>query len=154
MTEQFYDLAFEQLKDGTIHLEQKDYCGESVFIDAHPEQIKFLARRLCGWKPETAEHARDLERKLAVITDRLRSLVFDDWFRKGILEGCGDGLELIARLDGIVDLCVEMDGGRLLPPEPETKQPIAAGATQSDDRSAPQQRSDGASGVQQLGLPV
>lgn len=150
MDNQFYDLKFDQLAEGTIRLEQKDDCGESVFIDAHPEQLRFIAHRLGGMSSVTGERVQDLERKLAVITERLKSFVFDDWFRKGILEGCRDGLEMIARLDGLVDLCVEMDGGRLLPSEPEAKQPAVARVSSSDGRPA----THGTTGAQQLGLPV
>ena len=68
---------------------------------------------------ETASQVQDLERKLAVLTDRLETLVTDRWFRKGILDSCGDGIQTITKLDALVDLAVEMDGGRLLPNEPE-----------------------------------
>lgn len=67
----------------------------------------------------TAEQVQDLDRKLSVITDRLENLVTADWFRKDILDGCGNGIEILAKLDGLVDLCIEMDGGRLLPSEPK-----------------------------------
>ena len=116
--QRFHDLTFSLMDDGTVKLTQTD-CGEDYIITAHPEQIVFIARRLCGMSSETAAKARDLERKLAVITDRLERLVTDKWFRDGIINECGDGIEMIARLDGLVDLCVEMDGGRLLPNEPE-----------------------------------
>jgi hypothetical protein len=43
--EQFHDLSFEQLDNGTIRLEQKDYCGESSIIDLHPCQIRHIAER-------------------------------------------------------------------------------------------------------------
>ena len=44
--EQFYDLNFEQLDDGTIRLEQKDYCGETYLIDLHPSQVRHIAERV------------------------------------------------------------------------------------------------------------
>jgi len=116
--QRFYDLDFAQKDDGTIRLTQVD-CGEDSIIDAHPEQILFVARRLCGMSSATAEQVQDLERKLSVVTDRLERLVTDDWFRKGIIEGCGDFAEMLARLDGIVDLAIEFDGNRLLPSDPE-----------------------------------
>jgi hypothetical protein len=125
MTQQFCDLNFEQLEDGTVRLEQKDYCGESAFIDAHPQQLAFIVRRVCGMSEATATTIEDLERKLAVLTDRLERLVTDDWFRKAIIDGCPDFAEILARLDGLVDLAIEMDGGRLLPsdPVPDKKPP-------------------------------
>ena len=114
----FHDLAFDLMDDGTVKLTQTD-CGEDYIITAHPEQIAFIARRVCGMNITTAEQVEDLERKLSVITDRLERIVTDDWFRKGIINECGDGIEMIAKLDGLVDLAVEMDGGRLLPSEPK-----------------------------------
>ena len=120
--QRFHDLAFDLMDDGTVKLTQTD-CGEDYVITAHPEQIAFIARRVCGMSITTTEQVEDLERKLSVITDRLERLVTDKWFRKGIIEECGDGIEMIAKLDGLVDLAVEMDGGRLLPsePKPESK---------------------------------
>ena len=120
--QRFYDLSFNLQDDGTVQLTQTD-CGEDYIITAHPEQLAFIARRVCGMSITTAEQVEDLERKLSVITDRLERLVTDKWFRKGIIEECGDGIEMIAKLDGLVDLAVEMDGGRLLPsePKPESK---------------------------------
>ena len=118
----FHDLTFDLMDDGTVKLTQTD-CGEDYIITAHPEQIAFIARRVCGMSIATAEQVEDLERKLSVLTDRLECLVTDKWFRKGIVEECGDGIEMIAKLDGLLDLAVEMDGGRLLPSEakPEPK---------------------------------
>jgi len=46
MKEQFHDLSFEVMEDGTIRLEQHDYCGESVIVEAHPQQIHHIARSL------------------------------------------------------------------------------------------------------------
>ena len=103
----FHDLAFDLMDDGTVKLTQTD-CGDDYIITAHPEQITFIARRLCGMSITTAAQVEDLERKLSVLTDRLERLV----------EECGDGIEMIAKLDGLLDLAVEMDGGRLLPSEP------------------------------------
>ncbi len=116
--QRFHDLTFDLLDDGTVKLTQTD-CGEEYIITAQPEQIAFIARRVCGMSITTAEQVEDLERKLSVLTDRLECLVTDKWFRKGIVEECGDGIEMIAKLDGLVDLAVEMDGGRLLPSEPK-----------------------------------
>ena len=117
--QRFHDLTFSLMADNTVKLTQTD-CGEDYIITAHPEQIVFIARRLCGMSSETASQVQDLERKLAVLTDRLETLVTDKWFRKGILDSCGDGIQTITKLDALVDLAVEMDGGRLLPNEPDS----------------------------------
>lgn len=51
MTEQFHDLKFERLDDGTVRLEQWDIDGESFVIHAHPAQIIHIARTLAGADP-------------------------------------------------------------------------------------------------------
>lgn len=114
----FHDLTFTLMDDGTVKLTQTD-CGDDYIITAHPEQLRFITRRLCGMNEATAATVENLERKLSVLTDRLERLISDDWFRKGIIDGCGDFAEMLARLDGLVDLAIEMDGGRLLPSEPK-----------------------------------
>lgn len=43
MSERMYDLEFEQLDDGTIRLEQKDYSGDSCIVDLHPCQLRYIA---------------------------------------------------------------------------------------------------------------
>ena len=120
----FHDLTFTLMDDGTVKLTQTD-CGEDYIITAHPEQLRFITRRLCGMPEATASQVQDLERKLSVLTDRLECLVTDAWFRKEIIDGCGDFGEILAKLDGLVDLAIEFDGGRLLPsePKPEPKKP-------------------------------
>ena len=111
MSEQFFDLNFEQLEDRTIRLEQKDYCGESVIVDLHPEQVRFIARRMAGMKPETADKVADLERRLEILTDRIEAFVVNAGIRDEIVECCGDGIEFMVRLDSIYDLAVEFSGG-------------------------------------------
>jgi len=80
MNTRWHDLIIDRLKDGSIHLEQQSGCDEPNVIHLHPEQILFAARQLCGMKAETAEKVADLERKLSILCDRLRTRVA----RKGI----------------------------------------------------------------------
>lgn len=116
--EKFYDTSFSSQPDGSVRLMQSD-CGEDCIIDLHPEQLLFIARRLCGMKPETAGKVTELERRIAVLTDKLQNLVCNKAFRSDLIEGVGDGFEYLAKLDGLLDLAMEFDGGRL---EPEYKQ--------------------------------
>ena len=132
-SQRFHDLAFDLMDDGTVKLTQTD-CGEDYVITAHPEQIVFIARRLCGMSITTAEQVQDLERKLSVIADRLEKIVDADWFRNNIIKECGDGIEIIAKLDGLVDLAIEYDGGRLLPSDAQT--PASKTRTQSTGNQA------------------
>lgn len=60
MTNRFYDLTFERLASGTIRLKQSAFDEDST-IDVHPEQLMFIARRLCGMKPETTEKVAEFE---------------------------------------------------------------------------------------------
>ena len=117
MNTRFYDLTFIQQADGSIRLTQSDH-GEDYVIDAHPEQILFVARQLCGMKPQTADTVADLERRISVLTDKLQNIVCNKAFRTDLIERCGDGFEYLARLDALLDLAFEFDGGRL---EPEYK---------------------------------
>jgi hypothetical protein len=118
MNTRWHDLTFDRLKDGGIHLEQQAGCEEPSVIHLHPEQVLFIARQLCGMKPETAEKVADLERKLAILCDRLGEFISDPDIRTDIIKRCGDGIEYIVRLDGIHDLAIEFDGNRLLPNDP------------------------------------
>lgn len=127
MNIRFQDLNHYQLDDGTIRLEQIGYAGEATVIDAHPEQIKFIARQLYGTKPETANEIADLERRIAVLTDKLQNIVCKSEYRSEVIEGLDIGFELIAKLDGLLDLALEFDGGRLNPEYPAEDQPEATG---------------------------
>lgn len=123
--QRFYDLSFAQQNDGTVRLTQTD-CGEDSIIDAHPEQLKFIARRLCGMDSATAAEVEDLERKLSILAGDIDFIVKDKCLRRDIIDsGCGSEFELLARLDALWDLAIEFDGGRLLPREkPEENTPI------------------------------
>ena len=132
--EQMHEISFEQIKDGSIRLEQQSGVDEPSVILLHPEQLKYITRRICGMSETTARQVKDLERKLSVITDRMERLVTEDWFRKGIIDGCADFAEILERLDGIVVLAVEMDGGRLLPSEPKPEAKVQkTNATKRED---------------------
>ena len=107
----FHDLDFKKLSDGSIRLTQDDRLGEASIIDLHPEQILFIARQLCGMKPETAAVVKDLERKLAVLDTRIAAIVLDDMLRKEIVSRIGEGFEIILRFDSLYDLTVEFTVG-------------------------------------------
>lgn len=131
MTQQFYDLNFHKLPDGVIRLEQTGYAGEAAVIDAHPEQVRYIARTLAGLKPDAAGKVADLERKLSVLTDKLQDIVHNMAFRTDILERIGDGFEHLAKLDGLLDLALEFDGGRLTPEYKDDAPPEAASASKA-----------------------
>lgn len=114
-----YEVSFEKLEDGTIRLDQQCGVDEPSVIDLHPEQLRFIARRMAGFKPETAGKVEELERRIAVLTDKLQNVVCNKSFRSGLIEGIGEGFEYLAKLDGLLDLAMEFDGGRL---EPEYKE--------------------------------
>jgi len=112
MSERFHDLDFKLMPDGSVRLTQSD-CGEDYVIVCHPEQVRYVARSLCGLKPDAAAQVADLERRISVLADRLESLVFAEWFRHSIVQSCDDGVEIMVRLDALLDLAIEFDGGRL-----------------------------------------
>lgn len=125
MNTKWHELIIDRLPDGGIHLEQQSGCEEPSVIHLHPEQILFIARRLCGMKPETAEKVADLERRIAVLTDRLGQFVNDQDIRNDMIDHCADGIEYVVRLDGLLDLAIEFDGNRLLPNDPPEEKIIS-----------------------------
>lgn len=120
MNTRWHDLIIDRLKDGGIHLEQQAGLQEPSVIHLHPEQVLFIARRLCGMKQETAAQVADLERRVAVLTDKVQNIVCNKAFRSDLLEGLSDGYEHLAKLDALLDLALEFDGGRLMPESNES----------------------------------
>jgi len=114
MNNQFYDLTFDHLDSGAIRLKQSAFDEDNV-IDLHPEQVLFVARSICGMKPETASKVAELERRIAVLTDKMQNFACNEAFRSDLIERCGDGFEYLAKLDAVLDLALEFDGGRLQP---------------------------------------
>lgn len=156
----FYDLEFERMANDCICLTQSCGVDEPNVILAHPEQLLYIARQLCGLKPETANQVADLERRIGVLVDKLQRIVCNDYFRKDLLDECADGFEHLAKLDAVLDLALEYDGGRLKPeypddeqPErPSTSKPITPCATTGETMKA--QPSPVADSGEQLGLLV
>lgn len=108
MAAQFYDLNVETLEDGTIRLEQRDYCGESVIIDLHPIQAAFIADRL----PDNSvpERIATLERRLLWMRDR-----FDECYAAlpaDMHERCAEANEfytwLLASADIATEFCADL----------------------------------------------
>ena len=66
-------------------------------------------------KDEDARRVADLERKLSILASHIERIAGDDFLRDDIAERCRDGLWILAKIDGLLDLAVEFDGGRLLP---------------------------------------
>lgn len=155
MSTRWHDLIIGRLPDGGIHLEQQSGCDEPSVIHLHPEQLLFITRQLCGMKPETAGKVAELERRIAVLTDKLQSIVCNKAFRSDLIERVSDGFEYLARLDGLLDLALEFDGGRLEPeykeaPDDDEKPIYPPSATQAKET-----RLDvSAQGGEQLGLAM
>jgi hypothetical protein len=156
MNTRWHDLIIDRLPDGGIHLEQQSGLEEPNVIRLHPEQLLFAARQLCGMTSHMAEQVPELERRIAILTDKLQSIVCNKAFRSDLIEQIGDGFEYLAKFDGLLDLALEFDGGRL---EPEHTQ-----SPDDDDKpinppsaiaQAKQKRPSAiAEGGEQLGLAV
>ena len=127
----FHDLDFKKLSDGSIRLTQDDRMDEASVIDMHPEQLLYMARQLCGMKPQTADKVKDLERRIAVLTDKLQNIVCNKAFRGDLIERSGDGFEYLAHWDALLDLALEFDGGRLEPEYKDDEQPEATRTSKS-----------------------
>jgi hypothetical protein len=109
--EQFYDLSFEQLDDGTIRLEQKDYCGETYLIDLHPSQIRHIAERsglltpapAVSWPPGFKQRLVRLKTDVGYLAD-------DIWMGEicnRISNGLAYKIGMTAVLDTINDLLLD-----------------------------------------------
>ena len=155
--EQMHEISFELIEDGSIRLEQQSGVDEPNTIWLHPEQLKYITRRTCGMNGATAESIEAIERKLSILAAGLEGFVCDSSIRGEILDRCGNGLELITRLDWLLNLAWEYDDQRLTPEDlqPPDK-PVYGGRVRGRD-AYPQamptnatKRDDG----QQLGLDV
>lgn len=155
MNNRFYDLTFIQQADGSIRLTQSDH-GDDYIIDLHPEQVLFIARQLCGMTSHTAEQVQELERRIAVLTDKVQNIVCNKAFRGDLIERLGDGFEYLAKLDGLLDLALEFDGGRLEPDNAQSlgddDKPIYQPPAIAQVQKTPQRAAAEAGG--QLGLAV
>lgn len=103
MKTQFYDLSIDTLDDGTIRLEQRDYCGESVILDLHPAQVAFIAN--CLPANSVPERIATLERRLLWMRDR-----FDECHAalpSDMHERCAEAFEFDAWLMASVDVSTE-----------------------------------------------
>jgi hypothetical protein len=126
-SQRFYDLGFVRQQDGTVQLTQTE-CGESSIIYTHPEQLKFISRRLCGMDNATDDKIDDLERKLSILASDIDFIVHNQGVRSDIIAGgSGNEFVLLARLDALWDLAMEFDGGRLLPRESHEEEQVYDG---------------------------
>lgn len=147
-TIRLHDLEAFRLADGTIRLSQQSGIDEPSVIDLNHSQLEYLGK-VFGIGRE-----KELERRLAVLADKFQDIVCSNYWRSEILERLGDGMELLVRLDALVDLALEFDGGRLKPAEPEETDEVVPpdGAEPKPSRfqpMAPPTKPDG-----QLGLTL
>jgi len=139
--ERFFNLDFYTTESGSVLVTQ-EHCGEEYGIEAHPEQLKFIVRTLYGSDEATAAEVADLERKLSILASKIDSVVTDTKFRREILNsGMASSFELIAKLDALLDLAMEFDGGRLHP---------EAAKAEKDEGNA--RSNDNISGAEQFAL--
>lgn len=64
---------------------------------------------------QTNTHATESARRFSVLADELDFIINNDQFRRDLVERLADGCEWLARLDAVMALAFEYDGGRLLP---------------------------------------
>lgn len=117
MNNQFYDLNIETLDDGTIRLEQRDYCGESVILNLHPAQVAYIADSLTVNTPEriqtqpnwATERIATLERRTCWMRDRFEGC--HAALPSDMYERCGDAFEfgtwLMASIDVSAEFCAD-----------------------------------------------
>ena len=109
--EQFYDLSFDQLDDGTIRLGQKDYCGESYLIDLHPSQLRHIAERTGLLSPAPAvAWPRGFKQRLTRLQTDIDYLADDVWMDeicKRMSGGLAYKIGMTGALDTINDLLLD-----------------------------------------------
>ena len=114
-------------RDGDcIILRQIDHSGNAEGVYIHVSQLRYVAEVAGVVPPETAEKISELERRISILTDKLQNLVCNKAFRGDLIERCGDGFEYLARLDCLLDLSLEFDGGRLKPEYKDDEKPAPA----------------------------
>ena len=108
--DRMYDLAIKPLQNGGFELEQGIGSGETVLIDLHLLQIRWLAER-AGLLPQpdptlldrlSARHVGRL-RALCERLDEIRHFYLDK-----IIDRCGSGIEFLLHLRALEDLADEM----------------------------------------------
>ena len=130
--EKMHEISFEFIGDGSVRLEQQSLIDDPNVILLHPEQLKFIARRTCAMDDSTAASIGDLERKLSILAAGLERFVCDSGIRGEILDQCSNGLELITRLDWLMNLACEYNGQRLMPEDLlPTDKPVYGGNIES-----------------------
>jgi hypothetical protein len=152
-----YEIDFELIEDGSIRLEQQSGIDEPNMIWLHPEQLKFIARRMTGTNEATAVQVEELERRLLVLTAGLEEFVCDSSTRGEIPDDCRSGLEFITRLDGLLNLAWEFSGCRLTPEDMRRQQTEATGVPKDPPYAYASPIKNNATkrdNVEQLGLDV
>jgi len=152
MTNRFYDLNFSRLADGTIRLTQTD-CGEDCIIDTHPEQLRYIVAQVFGQTTDLSGRVDGFARRIAVLTDKLQDIVCNKAFRTDLLAG-GNGFEYLARLDALMNLALEFDGGRLEPEEHDESYPKHSGGVSKPMAHSMANHSVRNTDTAQLGLNV
>lgn len=142
MTAQFYDLNITKLDDGTIRLEQRDYCGESVILDLHPAQVAYIAGGVPVTAPEriqaqpqwAMERIATLERRMLWMRDR-----FDEChvaLPHDMYERCPEASEFYAWLMASVDVagefCADFPNAPSITPSNAHASPLEAPSDSSD----------------------
>ncbi len=143
MTKQFYNLNIETLDDGTIRLEQRDYCGESAILDLHPAQVAYIADGLSANVPErlqtqpnwALERIATLERRLLWVRDRFEEC--HEALPSDMYERCGDAFEFgawpTASMDVSSEFCADFPDASINP----LARPQDSSSLQMGDRCMP-----------------
>jgi hypothetical protein len=142
MNNQFYDLNIETLDDGTIRLEQRDYCGESVILDLHPAQVAYIADSLTVNTPEriqtqpnwAKERIATLERRMHWMRDRFEEC--HEVLPSDMYERCGEAFEFGAWLMASVDVSSEFCADFIDTPNIPPTTPQEASSLSMGDRYA------------------
>lgn len=112
MKEYMPDLSVEIQPDGTICLEQSSGVGETVRVDLHPVQLRFLCERAGLLKPQPIDLAECLTaghvRRLRKLSERINELLDTKDFFDEVFDRCPNAGEWWMHLRAIEEQAEEL----------------------------------------------
>jgi hypothetical protein len=104
-TTQHYDILTTTTGDGSIRLQQMDYCGNSATIHLHPDQPRALAAEFAPPHTQTSTTPAELVlRRFKAVTDAFLDALYDEHIHDDIWKRAGCAEVLYARIACAQDL--------------------------------------------------
>lgn len=105
LTTQHYDLLTTIADDGSIKLQQMDYCGECATIHLHPDQLRALSEEFSPSRTQTSTTPADVVlRRFKLVVDTFKDAIYDEHTHDEIWERAACAEVLYARLAAADDM--------------------------------------------------